>query len=207
MTDSPRPSKVFCLGMNRTGSTSLYEYLLELGYNATHDPNWWYWRVKSGLDQFDAYTDGYEGYKPWRTYPNLWLLQFWFPDAKFVINTRPLDAWLTSRLKHNSANYRKWKRKTDPHSLLKGWVRNRNHWHRKLIRFSEEYPEKTLWVNIHDPEASAMLKEFIAIKTDVALPHSNQINNNPEAAGQVNEFLDRYIREEDHQSIRTAHWK
>lgn len=202
-----KPDKVFCIGMNRTGSTSLYEYLIKVGYKTTHDPNWWYWRFKSGLDQYDGYTDGFEGYKLWNVYPNLRFLKRCFPNAKYIANTRPLNAWLTSRLKHNSPNYRKRKIKKDDFSLLKSWTKNRNHWHGKIMHFSEKSPDNVLWLNIHEEGATTLLENFLNLPAPIDFPHLNSINNNNQAVITVNAFLERYIEEADHESTRVAEWK
>lgn len=193
--------------MNRTGSTSLYEYLTEIGYHTTHDPNWWYWRNKEGIDQFDAYTDGFEGYRPWRTFPDLGYLNRHFPNATYIANTRPLDAWLASRLKHNSMGYKKWKLNKDTDSLLRGWIRNRNYWHQKITTFAKHNEGKVLWLNIQAPESSTLLNRFLKVDDSLQLPHSNAINNNPSAATTVKAFLELHIDNEDHRTTKIAKWK
>lgn len=88
--------KVFCLGFNKTGTSSLHQFFLAAGLRSVHDDRWpaWTWipEGKQILQRFDAYSDG--------EHCNFKMLKQWFPDSAFVLNTRPHRDWLRSRVKH-----------------------------------------------------------------------------------------------------------
>ncbi len=87
--------KIFCIGFNKTGTTTLHTVLKrQLKVRSVHKPKWPYWSADSGpseLDNFEAFTDGET--------PLINRLRVRYPEAQFIVNTRPLIAWVTSRHK------------------------------------------------------------------------------------------------------------
>ena len=88
--------KVFGIGLSRTGTTSLTEALRTLGYRAVHCPLSLLSLSRGRLElnrrfvhRFDAFTDSPVA----RVYKEL---DAEFPGSKFILTTRPLDAWLRS---------------------------------------------------------------------------------------------------------------
>ncbi len=83
-------TKVFGIGLQRTGTTSLHQAGLLLGLRAApmsvafldnlHAPT---------LQQFDLFSDNPIP----QLYPQLDLA---YPNSKFILTTRPVEAWLTS---------------------------------------------------------------------------------------------------------------
>lgn len=102
-------SKVFCIGMFRTGTTSLGQALEILNYNTLHGP-WWpdemirdpfykkpldwpnYYPIVQRLTQeYDAFQD----------YPWMYLFRecyAWFPDAKFILTIRDPETVVASTI-------------------------------------------------------------------------------------------------------------
>ena len=96
-----KTQKVFCVGFQKTGTTSLAAALKRLGYRVT-GPNW---VTRTDLEEtvrdlarrkamrVDAVQDN-----PW---PILYReLDEWFPDSKFILSVRASDQWLRSVLGH-----------------------------------------------------------------------------------------------------------
>lgn len=100
---------VFGIGLNKTGTISLHEALTTLGYSSLH------WggpevriRIEAARDagrplvsdfpDYDAFSD------IWRLSENFELLDHQYPGSRFVLTTRPLDDWLTSRRRHVERN-------------------------------------------------------------------------------------------------------
>ena len=87
--------KVFCIGFNKTGTTTLHRILQDqLSYRSAHKPRWTDWSItrnRPELDQFDAFSDG--GCASIKNLDEL------YPEAIFVLNTRPLRHWVLSRYK------------------------------------------------------------------------------------------------------------
>jgi len=101
--------KVFGIGLNKTGTISLHEALETLGFRSLH------WggpevRLKveaalgdgrplvDDLGDYDAYSD------IWRLSENFALLDRQYADSRFILTTRDLDGWLSSRTRHVERN-------------------------------------------------------------------------------------------------------
>jgi hypothetical protein len=91
--------KIFCIGLSKTGTTSLTEALRILGFDAVH----WYatkhafrYTADGGIDidwQFFERHDAFADTPIARIYPQL---DERYPDAKFILSIRDIDAWLES---------------------------------------------------------------------------------------------------------------
>lgn len=87
--------KIFCLGFNKTGTTSLKKFFEVRGLSHQHNVRWpraSY--IPSYRTFFDArtYSDGEQS--------NFVNLKKWFPRSLFILNTRSELSWLRSRIKH-----------------------------------------------------------------------------------------------------------
>lgn len=87
--------QVFCIGFQRTGTTSLSEALRMLGYFSLHDAPWLLPDLRDGvrpiplLDEYDAFTDN--------PFPLMYEeLDRDRPGSKFVLTVRDVDSWLHS---------------------------------------------------------------------------------------------------------------
>lgn len=104
-----RSPKVFCISMQRSGTTSVGRFLRDHGYRVagygTHSVEWsqcWHrgdfeaifncWKFKT--------SDGFED-NPW-WYPDFYrVLSYRFPTAKFILLYRDSDKWFDSMLNHS----------------------------------------------------------------------------------------------------------
>jgi hypothetical protein len=109
---APGPSKVFCIGLTKTGTTSLHHALLEMGFTSLH----WGGRdafhgvlraqrdgarlLRDVGEQYDAYSD----IGPLSV--RFDLLELQYPGSKFVITIRDVEEWIESRRKHVERNSR-----------------------------------------------------------------------------------------------------
>ncbi len=101
--------KVFCIGLNKTGTISLHEALETLGFTSLH------W---GGMDSRRAVERAIAEDKPLLHYlpeadaysdiqrlsVNFERLDHEYPDSKFILSTRDLDGWLDSRRRHVERN-------------------------------------------------------------------------------------------------------
>ncbi len=112
--------KVFCIGLNKTGTTSLHEAFRILGLRSVHfiDHNGNNIKrvirhnyvsgndILEGIDEYDAYSD-------WST--DKYTVEIFkefdkqYPGSKFILNTRDLSEWLDSKEKHVKRNREKLK--------------------------------------------------------------------------------------------------
>lgn len=95
MNYGERTSKIFGIGLSRTGTTSLTEALTILGYRARHFPQshltfWGSVEINQiELKKFDAFTDTPVAL-------NFQKLDQMFPGSKFILTLREITAWLES---------------------------------------------------------------------------------------------------------------
>jgi Sulfotransferase domain len=93
-------SKVFGIGLSKTGTTTLNEALQILGYSALHYPV-----GLRGVEQHDAATDT-------PIADRFEMLDRTYPGSKFVYTVRQRDDWLRSCKTH-------WARSVDPREEVK----------------------------------------------------------------------------------------
>ena len=112
-------SKVFCIGSNKTGTTSLTKSLQILGYsvcpehlmfsiNSKHFYNQSignYTELFKLVDEYDAFED-----RPWNHSDFYKKLDENFENSKFILTIRDTDNWINS--------YRRWSKKIN---LKGGW--------------------------------------------------------------------------------------
>jgi Sulfotransferase domain len=106
---SPDRARIFAIGLNKTGTSSLHEALEILGYTGLHfaGPE----RaalIRRAIEEerpllhyldpgYDAFSD-----TPVTTY--FWLADVQYPGSKFILTVRDVDEWLDSRRRHVEKN-------------------------------------------------------------------------------------------------------
>ncbi len=93
----PSTRKIFCLGFNKTGTTSLHQFFQLCRLRSKHGHDWTRvsnTRVGRAYIHLiaDCYCDGEQA--------EFRRIQKWFPRSVFVMNDRSERAWLRSRVKH-----------------------------------------------------------------------------------------------------------
>ncbi len=108
-----RSEKVFCISMQRTGTTSVGKFFRDFGYR------WAGWPSDKKNDWSGSWFEGdYEKifsstdfrianafeYSPW-WFPGIYKILFHrFPKSKFILLTRDPDAWFLSMVNHSGGN-------------------------------------------------------------------------------------------------------
>ncbi len=186
--DRGRP-KVFCVGFNKTGTTTLHRILSEqLSYRSAHKPGWTDWSItknRDRLDQFDAFSDG--GCASIKNLDDL------YPEALFILNTRPLKHWVLSRHKAVERSrtavrwaltkyvplgflariINRWVLDNRERAVMR-WIRIRNSYHEHVIRYFSDRKGKLLVVNIEDADFAAQLVGFLGSERSVAPTLANR---------------------------------
>ena len=192
-----RCNRIFNIGLNRAGTTSLTEALGMLGIRAVHHKhagvrlydimgtNIQARRpVLHGLDQYDAFSDfgGRDFYK---------YLDRQYPYSKFILTTRELGPWLDSReqkvLKNQaSPNYHYSFRTVD----REGWTKHRMEYLADLDRHFRNRSGDYLVINIPAGEGWEKLCPFLGVPVpDRPFPFRNRLatplpqESEPSAAG------------------------
>jgi hypothetical protein len=87
--------KIFCIGFNKTGTTSLHKTFLSLGLTSEHSVKWTKISQIKPLEteyfKNQCYCDGYRS--------DFVALDQEFPNSLFIFNDRNITQWLRSRVK------------------------------------------------------------------------------------------------------------
>lgn len=108
----------------------------------------------------------FEGYKHFK------FLFKKFPDAKFVYNLRPKDAWLKSRAKHGDGFelniYRAHLGLTSDEAVMEAWSTDWDNHLSKVKMFFEQQnaQDRLLFINIDDPNFDE-ISSFIEAQVDI----------------------------------------
>jgi hypothetical protein len=117
--------KVFVIGFNKTASTSFHKLFVHLGLPSVHTREWKYKKYTCFSDGKRHTLDGPDNFKS---------LEQRFPNALFILNTRPLSQWLFSRAKHGIIYPRKWSYPATHEKFIK-WINSRNSFHDEVLSF------------------------------------------------------------------------
>ena len=153
-------SKVFEIGVMKTGTTSLGVAFQMLGYkacswhpkaaakySATKD----FGVLKSYINRFDAFDDG-----PWHDC-RFEDLDYHYPDSKFIVLERDNESWVRSMEKHLSPKYNvnkipskylqhQWV--TDRDAYIEYWVNWKEEKYDRINRYFKDRPNDLLSFNI-----------------------------------------------------------
>lgn len=168
-------SKVFGLGLSRTGTTSLTVALLELGYDARHYPK--PINLLGEAKKHDALTD-IPVILAYREFDQL------YPDAKFILTVRDLEFWLDSCRRHWGS---KKHRKDNAVALLvrravfgteffdrKLFIQAYQIHYNQVVNYFKDRPDKLLIMDICAGDGYEVLCPFLDLKVpDKAFPHES----------------------------------
>jgi|CXWL01.1.fsa_nt_gi hypothetical protein len=178
-----RCNRIFNIGLNRAGTTSLSEALCLLGIRAVHhkhgdlrlyDLMWANVQARRpvlhGLDQYDAFSDfgGRDFYK---------YLDRQYPYSKFILTTRELESWLDSRERKVAKNL------ASPHYHYsfrsvdrEGWTKHRADYLADLDRHFRGRPGDFLVIDIPAGEGWEKLCPFLGVPVpDLPFPFKNRL--------------------------------
>lgn len=107
---SPDRPRIFCIGLNKTATTSLHHALKELGFESLHWGGPAVRRIvevslaadEPLLSRIDPRFDAFSDVLPLSE--NYELLEKQYPGSRFVLTVRPLDEWIASRRRHVETN-------------------------------------------------------------------------------------------------------
>lgn len=185
--------KIFGIGLNKTGTTSLSRAVEILGYRSVHYVHrstsdrierailagaplhkyCWRPRIRYRVKRADAYLDVRA------VEENFELLDKQYPGSRFILHTRDLDDWLESREKHVLRNQQRHREGRYRGSWLtvnrKGWIREWHKHHERVRAYFEDRTDDLLEIDITRGHGWDELAHFLdhAIP-DVPFPHLNQ---------------------------------
>lgn len=180
-------SKVFGIGFQKTGTSSLRRALKILGYRVA-GPNWIkdpniartvHDKAFALIEEFDAFQDN-----PW---PMLYReIAERYPTSKFVLTKRPVEDWIVSVIKHFGTNV------TPMRTWIYGVgspVGNEAIYRDRYLRHNEEVeayfegsPGRLLVMNITDGDGWDLLCPFLGREAPEGqpFPHANKAEGRAE---------------------------
>jgi hypothetical protein len=123
------------------------------------------------LRSYDCFTDG-----PPR---DIAKLDTRFPNSKFILQVRELDAWIYSRLAHiqrqkERNKYRSGPLWDDTEEIVKSWIEQRNIYHLSVFSYFAARASDLLIVNfIRDDAAATKICRFLGYEGSYERPREN----------------------------------
>ncbi len=170
-------SKVFCIGFNKTGTSSMHQLFLELGLRSFHG----YYSHIPVTDPlyaaFQCFSDGNEH--------DFALLDRSFPGSRFILTTRRLDDWLASRIRHvehrrsiGATGPMREEYEAGPRQALRRWIACRQDYHQRVRRHFAGRDTDLLVIDSCGGAADENLARILAFlgyapRPGLVLPHEN----------------------------------
>jgi hypothetical protein len=172
---APSHNKIFQIGFNRCGTTSLHEFFLANNIRSVH---WGRGEVALEIDRnrrlgrqllgrfephFDAFTDMEEHHT--QTYCAQFFQQLHkeHPDAYFILNTRPVDKWIASRFSLLGGSYARECAqilRLDGQQLIDFWKVEWHHHHKVVQEYFQNH-SRFLVFNIETDDGE-VLQTFLS---------------------------------------------
>ncbi len=171
-------NKVFCIGFNKTGTSSMDRLFRGLGLRSFHG-------YYSHIPVSDPLYAGYQCFSDGDQH-DFALLDRTFPGSRFIVTTRPLGDWLASRIRHvelrrtlGASGPMRQEYDADPRTAVRAWIQRRLEYHRRVADYFAARPGTLLVLDIctrPDPAATcAAITDFLGLprRPDLTLPHEN----------------------------------
>lgn len=186
-------SKIFCIGLNKTGTSSLDEAFKILGFKSVHF-NCNKGNIKNiieknykngdtlllGIEDYDAYSD-------WNNPNTCYLYKEFdkvYPNSKFILNTRNFEDWLLSREKHlkKKPNLKELQKKHPDSAWYnidkEAWTKEWQEVHEDIITYFKDRPEDLLIINVPSGEGWEKLCPFLGVPIpNQTFPQKNKTPN------------------------------
>jgi len=181
-------NKIFQIGFNKCGTVSIYNFFESNGLKPIHwDMGMLATTIKrnhelkypllSGYEDYDCFTDMEEVQS--NTFIHLTHykeLDKQYPNSKFILNIRPIDKWINSRIHHpNYLNIHKKITGLDEEGVIEHW---RNQWNEHITSVQEYFKDRPKDLLVFDIENEShklveFFSEYIEIKS-TELGHYNK---------------------------------
>ncbi|WP_127845051.1 sulfotransferase family protein [Psychroflexus aestuariivivens] len=183
-------TKIFCIGLNKTGTSSLHEAFKILGFKSVHflddkgnnikdiiERNYHNnEHVLKGISHYEAFSDWDRDETSHKVFK---LFDQQYPNSKFILNTRDLDSWLNSREKHVRRNQKSF---SANFGMKKSWLKiDREAWsvhfkrhHQSIYEYFEGRESDILVFDVTQGDSWDKLCSFLDVETPkVAFPKAN----------------------------------
>jgi hypothetical protein len=173
-----RFNKVFCIGFNKTGTSSIHQLFVNLGLTSWHG---YYSHVPVTDPVFQLHQCFSDG-----DLHNFPLLDQTFPGSRFIVTTRPFDDWLVSRIRYieyrrsiGATGPMRQEYEANPVQAVQMWIARRLQYHQHVQRYFRERGGDLLVVDICNAvDAPVSLQKIgaflgVPIPPGMEVPHEN----------------------------------
>lgn len=186
-------TKIFGIGLDKTGTTSLHSALKILGLKSVHykcpegnlkdliknnnDNNL---KLLTSIEHYDAFSD----WSHPSTHELFIKLDQQYPNSKFILTARDLDGWLTSREKHvlriRDLNQLRKQYPNDPwyHILKDKWISEFNEHHAMVYDYFKSRQNDLLILELTNENKWEKLCGFLGYDVPpIPFPSKNKTSN------------------------------
>ena len=167
-----RSDKVFAIGFNKTGTSSIHSLFKTLRRPAYHGTKWRSCDNEELFRTYDCFSDG----PP----KDVARLDRMFPNSKFILQVRDCDSWIYSRLSHierrksTDESYKVGPEWDDSSEAIKNWILRRNEYHLEVLSYFEGRSSDLLVVNfIRDEDSATRIANFMGYPGRYEKPRKN----------------------------------
>jgi len=177
-------NKVFCIGLHKTGTTTLANFFRKYGFKDTHSTDWINNNKK--LENFDFFSDGGSHFDDINEFDYEGLFNR-FKKSMFILQTRDTKKWILSKLRHagwtketmiqpddpSKIRHEDWKYKS--FLTIQKFIEHKINYENKVISyFDKNDPNRLLVIDITNKETQA--SEINKLQKELNLRSVNSIN-------------------------------
>lgn len=160
-------NKVFEIGVQRTGTSSLGQAFRDLGLRTKGWDSKLYWQcIRGGHDETLSVAKNYDAFEdcPWN-YENMYrIFDSAFPDSKFILLQREEDDWIQSYCRAFPGE--------EDHDFLRQWRRRK---YEDIRTYFKDRPKDLLTMNIIDGQEWDTLCPFLELPSPtIPFPYLNK---------------------------------
>ena len=147
-------AKIFVIGFNKTASTTLHKLFKVNNLKSQHATNW-------DTSNYDCFSDN-------GNLNDFKQLDTLYKDAIFILNTRNLTNWLSSRFKHGHRQQERlqrdknWAYPCTPELALQ-WIKDRETYYLQVLDYFKDRPNKLIILSIEHPNWKKFISEELGI--------------------------------------------
>jgi hypothetical protein len=175
---------VFIIGFNKTGTRSLTDFFEAHGLPSVHwDSNKMVHRMLRNIEKQTKVLKGYDS--RFLVYSDLMLSddhrivegnQFFerlfvdYPGSLFILNTRPTQNWIQSRIRHRNGLFMARQMKLlgaeNPNQVIEMWRTQKSKHEAAVRNFFMDKPSQFIELNIENVNVPELLEDFLPFKID-----------------------------------------
>lgn len=147
--------KIFVIGFNKTATSSFHQLFIDNNISSQHaDGNKFSQKWK--LKKYTAFSDNAE-----QDYNNFKLCYEKYPNSLFILNVRPTDKWLKSRMNHGKVYTQQlWAAICDK-KRLNEWIEKRNWYHNEILEYFKNKTNNLIIVDVNNENWQLFLGSFL----------------------------------------------